>query len=47
MVNPEQILGLFPDFMRGMWEEAAGEAKSLQEIRLRADKPVKIGRAHV
>ncbi len=40
MVNPEQILGLFPDFMRGMWEEAAGEAKSLQEIRLRADKPV-------
>lgn len=40
MVQAEEIVGLFPDFLRGMWRRIAGEAQFLQEIRLRADKPV-------
>ena len=40
MVQAEEIIGLFPDFLRGIWKRVAEEAKYLQEIRLRADKPV-------
>jgi len=40
MVQAKEIVGLFPDFMRGMWEKVAQRADDLQEIRLRADKPV-------
>lgn len=40
MVQAEEIVGLFPDFLRGMWKRIAEEAQFLQEIRLRADKPV-------
>lgn len=40
MVQAEEIMGLFPDFLRGIWEQTAQQAAFLQEIRLRADKPV-------
>lgn len=40
MLHAEEILGLFPDYFRGIWKDIAGQADSLQEIRLRADKPV-------
>lgn len=36
----EQVLGLFPEYMRFRWKKAAQAAKGLQEIRLRAKKPV-------
>ncbi|WWR14874.1 stage III sporulation protein AA [Lachnospiraceae bacterium JLR.KK008] len=42
MVHREEILGLFPDFLRGLWQNIASQADSLQEIRLRADKPVTV-----
>ncbi len=40
MKDGEDILGLFPDYLRGVWEHTAARAASLQEIRLRADSPV-------
>ena len=40
MVRAEEILGLFPDFFRKRWTKIAGQAEDLQEIRLRAGKPV-------
>lgn len=40
MVREGEILGMFPDFMRGLWGRAAKQAAHLQEIRLRAEKPV-------
>ena len=36
----EQVLGLFPEYLRFRWKRAAQEAAGLQEIRLRAKKPV-------
>lgn len=40
MVHKDEILGLFPDFFRGIWQNVAAHTDSLQEIRLRAKKPV-------
>ena len=40
MKDGEDILGLFPDYLRGVWEHTAAQAAFLQEIRLRADGPV-------
>lgn len=40
MVREQEILGLFPDFYRGLWKNALKKADSLQEIRLRAGKQV-------
>lgn len=40
MVRAEEILGLFPDFFRGLWNKTAQKADSLQEIRLRAGREV-------
>ena len=36
----EQVLGLFPEYLRFRWKRAAQEAAGLQEIRLREKKPV-------
>lgn len=36
----EQVLGLFPEYLRFRWRKAAQSAAGLQEIRLRAKKPV-------
>ncbi|MDE7176652.1 MAG: stage III sporulation protein AA [Lachnospiraceae bacterium] len=38
----EEILRLFPERIRGRWQEVAGQAEKLQEIRLRAGKPLTI-----
>lgn len=40
MTKGEEILGLFPDFFRGMWKRTVQNADSLQEIRLRAGRAV-------
>jgi len=40
MAGREEILGLFPDYFRKIWENTAEHADSLQEIRLRANQPV-------
>lgn len=40
MDKAEEILGLFPDFLRKRWEAVARQANFLQEIRLRAEKPI-------
>lgn len=40
MSRREEILGLFPDFLRPMWEHVFDQMEDLQEIRLRSDKPV-------
>ena len=40
MSKGEEILGLFPDHFRGMWNKVMERADSLQEIRLRASGPV-------
>ena len=40
MTSEEDVLRIFPEEMRGKWRKAAGYAERLQEIRLRADKPV-------
>lgn len=36
----EEILGLFPEAMRGMWNMAAMQMEQMQEIRLRTGQPV-------
>lgn len=36
----EEVLGLFPEKYRDRWKEVAGLAGRLQEIRLRADRPL-------
>lgn len=35
----EEVLGMFPEYMRSRWDTVAGHAESLQEIRLRAGSP--------
>ena len=39
-MRKEEILQIFPDFMRTKWEKAAEKADRLQEIRLRVNQPV-------
>lgn len=41
-MKKEEILHIFPDFMRSVWEKAAERANELQEIRLRVNQPVTI-----
>lgn len=36
----DEILHIFPDFMRSRWESVAEQAQKLQEIRLRVNQPV-------
>ncbi len=38
----EEILHIFPDFMRPRWEKVAERADRLQEIRLRVNQPVTV-----
>ena len=38
----EEVLGMFPEHMRGRWETVAGHAEYLQEIRLRAGSPAAV-----
>lgn len=38
----EEILRLFPERIRGRWQEVAAQAEKLQEIRLRAGTPLTI-----
>ena len=40
MLQSEDILRIFPEEMRPKWQKTAGFAHKLQEIRLRAGKPV-------
>lgn len=40
MAKRDEILHIFPDFMRDKWKEAAERADELQEIRLRLDREV-------
>lgn len=40
MAKSEEILHMFPDYMRGRWQEAAELADRLQEIRLRAGREI-------
>ncbi len=40
MKDKEEILRMFPDYFRHIWESVAAQSGSLQEIRLRADCPV-------
>ena len=39
-MQKEEILHIFPDFMRTRWEKVAERAERLQEIRLRVNQPV-------
>ncbi len=41
-MRQEEILHIFPDFMRARWEKVAEQADRLQEIRLRVNQPVTI-----
>lgn len=41
-MHREEILRMFPEKMRGRWQETANLCGQLQEIRLRAEKPVTI-----
>lgn len=41
-MQKEEILHIFPDFMRPVWENVAEQAGRLQEIRLRVNQPVTI-----
>ncbi len=41
-MRKEEILHIFPDFMRPVWEKTAQKAGRVQEIRLRVDRPVTI-----
>ena len=38
----EEVLSMFPDHMRGRWETVAVHADSLQEIRLRVNRPATV-----
>ena len=40
MREREGVLGLFPDYLRGIWEHVLTQSTGLQEIRLRAGGPV-------
>lgn len=40
MAKREEILHIFPDYMRKQWEETAQKADSLQEIRLRIGREI-------
>lgn len=41
-MQKEEILHIFPDFMRSRWEKVAERADRLQEIRLRVGQPVTV-----
>lgn len=41
-MQKEEILHIFPDFMRPRWEKVAERADRLQEIRLRVGQPVTV-----
>ncbi len=41
-MSKEEILHIFPDFMREKWKQAAAYAQQLQEIRLRVGQPVTV-----
>ncbi len=41
-MQKEEILHIFPDFMRTRWEKVAERAECLQEIRLRVNQPVTV-----
>lgn len=41
-MQKEEVLHIFPDFMRSVWEKVAEQAEHLQEIRLRVNQPVTI-----
>ncbi|MDE5867233.1 MAG: stage III sporulation protein AA, partial [Lachnospiraceae bacterium] len=41
-MQKEEILHIFPDFMRTRWEKVAERAEQLQEIRLRVNQPVTV-----
>ena len=41
-MQKEEILHIFPDFMRPRWEKVAERADRLQEIRLRIGQPVTV-----
>ena len=41
-MRKEEILHIFPDFMRPKWEKVAEHADRLQEIRLRVNQPVTV-----
>lgn len=38
----EEILSMFPEYMRGRWENVAAQADNLQEIRLRVNRPAAV-----
>lgn len=40
MERAQEILGLFPDYMRKSWSRTLDQCEELQEIRLRTDRPV-------
>lgn len=40
MDRKQEILGIFPDFIRKLWLKAAERVEELQEIRLRCNRPV-------
>ncbi len=41
-MQKEEVLHIFPDFMRSVWGKVAEQAEHLQEIRLRVNQPVTI-----
>lgn len=41
-MQKEEVLHIFPDFMRPRWEKVAEQADRLQEIRLRVNQPVTV-----
>lgn len=41
-MQKEEILHIFPDFMRARWDKVAEQAKCLQEIRMRVNQPVTV-----
>ena len=41
-MQKEEVLHIFPDFMRSVWVKVAEQAEHLQEIRLRVNQPVTI-----
>lgn len=41
-MRQEDVLRMFPQFMRGRWEKAAEQADRLQEIRLRVNAPAAV-----
>lgn len=41
-MQKEEVLHIFPDFMRSVWVKVAEQAENLQEIRLRVNQPVTI-----